>query len=99
MVLPTAHIQCIPSVITTVALSTGILKFVSALGLRRSRPKNRSTPSVMSSFVIGTVTVVLFDPTGKMTGTAFALVIPVKSVPAAENEGEDKKKKEKEMWC
>ena len=99
MVLPTAHIQCIPSVITTVALSTGILKFGSAVGLRRSRPKNRSTPSVMSSFVIGTVTVVVFDPTGKMTGTAFALVIPVKSVPAAENEEEKtkKKKKEKEM--
>ena len=54
----------------------------------------------MVSFMIGTVTVVLFDPTGKMTGTAFALVIPVKSVPAAANEGEEKtRKEEKETYC
>ena len=95
MVLVTAHIQCIPSVITTVAVSTGILKFAGAVELRRSRPKNCSIPSVMASFMIVTVTVVLFDPTGKMTGTAFALVIPVKSAPAAANEGEEKTKKER----
>ena len=94
MVLQTTHIQRIPSVITTVAVSTGILKFAGALELRRSRPINCSIPSVMASFMIGTVTVVLFDPTGKVTGTAFALVIPVKSVPAAENEGEEKTRKE-----
>ena len=95
MVLLTAHIQCIPSVITTVAVSTGILKFAGALELRRSRPINCSIPSVMALFMISTVTVVLFDPTGKMTGTAFALVIPVKSSPAAANEGEDKKRRRK----
>ena len=94
MVLLTAHIQCIPSVTITVVVSTGILKLVSALELRRSRPKNCSTPSVMSSFVIGTVTVLLFDPTGKMTGTALALAIPAKSVPAAEKEREEKEERE-----
>ena len=98
VVLLTVHIQRIPSVITTVALSTGILKLVGALELRRNRPKNCSIPSVMASFMIGTVTVVLFDPTGKLTGTAFALVIPVKSAPSAGNEREEKtRKKEKEM--
>ena len=97
MVLLTAHIQYIPSIITTVAVSTGILKFAGAMELRRSRPKNCSIPSAMASFMIGTVTVVLFDPTGKMTGTAFALVIPIKSVPAAANEEEKTRKEEKEM--
>ena len=98
VVLLTAHIRCIPSVITTVALSTGILKFAGALGLRRSRPKNCSIPSVMASFMIGTVTVVVFDPIGKMTGTAFALVIPVKSAPSSGNE-EEKTRREKETYC
>ena len=52
----------------------------------------------MASLMIGTVTVVLFDPTGKLTGTAFALVIPVKSAPSAGNEREEKtRKEEKEM--
>ena len=37
VLLLTAHIQCIPSVITTVAVSTGILKFVGAVELGRSR--------------------------------------------------------------
>ena len=98
MVLLTACIQCIPSVITTVAVSTGILKFEGALELCRNRPKNCSIPSVIASLMIGTVTVVLFDPTGKLTGTAFALVIPVKSAPSAGNEREEKtRKEEKEM--
>ena len=44
--------------------------------------------------MIGTVTVVVFDPTGKMTGTALALAIPAKSVPATENEREEKEEKE-----
>ena len=99
VVLLTAHIQCIPSVITTVALSTGILKFAGALGLGRSRPKNCSIPSVMASFMIDTVTVVVFDPTGKLTGTALALVIPVKSAPSSGNEEEKTRKEEKETYC
>ena len=50
--------------------------------------------------MIGTVTVVLFDPTGKLTGTAFALVITVKSAPSAGNERDEKtRKEEKKMWC
>ena len=93
MVLLTAHIQCIPSVISTVAVSTGILKFAGAVELRRSRPKNCSIPSNSPSFVIGTVTVVFLDPTGNLTGIAFALVIPVKSFPATANEGKEKTRK------
>ena len=97
MVLLTAHIQCIPSVIMTVAVSTGILKFVGAVELGRSRPKNCSVPSTsIPSFVIGTVTVVFVDPTGNMIGIAFALVIPVKSLPAAANKGKEKTRKRRE---
>ena len=93
MLLLTAHIQCIPSVITTVAVSTGILKFVGAVQLGRSRPKKCSIPSNSPSFVIATVTVVFVDPTGNMIGIAFAFVIPVKSFPAAANEGKEKTRK------
>ena len=93
MIPLTAHIQCIPSVINTVAVSTGILKFAGAVELGRSRPKNCSIPSNSPSFVIGTVTVVLLDPTGNPTGIAFALVISVKSFPAAANEGKEKTRK------
>ena len=78
----------VPLVITTVAVSTGILKFVGAVELRRSRTKNCSLPSKsIPSLLIGTVTVVLVEPAGNLTGIAFALVIPVKSSPAAANEG------------
>ena len=93
MVLLTAHIECIPSVITTVAVSTGILKFVGAVELGRSRPKNCSIPSNLPSFVIATVTVLFVDPTGNMIGIAFAFVIPVKSFPAAANEGKKTRKR------
>ena len=79
-------------------MSTSILKFVGALKLGRNRPKNCSIPSILAANMIGTETVVLFDPTGKLTGTAFALVIPVKSAPSAGNEREEKtRKEEKEM--
>ena len=91
VILLTAHIQYIPSVITTVAVSTGILKFLGAVELGRSRPKNCSIPSKFTpSFMIGTVIVVFLDPIGNLTGIAFALVIPVKSSPAAANEGKEK---------
>ena len=39
------------------------------------------------------MTVVFVDPTGNMIGIAFAFVIPVKSFPAAANEGEEKTRK------
>ena len=81
----------VPLVITTVAVLTGILKFVGAVELGRSRTKNCSLPSKsISSLLIGTVTVVFVDPAGNLTGIAFALVIPVKSSPAAANEGKEK---------
>ena len=47
----------------------------------------------MPSFVIATVTVVFVVPTGNMIGIAFAFVIPVKSFPAAANEGKEKTRK------
>ena len=43
--------------------------------------------------MIATVTVVFVDPTGNMIGVAFAFVIPVKSFPAAANEGKKKTRK------
>ena len=43
--------------------------------------------------MIATVTVVFVDPTGNMIGIAFAFVIPVKSFPAAANEGKEKTRK------
>ena len=39
------------------------------------------------------MTVVFVDPTGNMIGIAFAFVIPVKSFPAAANEGKKKTRK------
>ena len=42
---------------------------------------------------MATVTVIFVDPTGNMIGIAFAVVIPVKSFPAAANEGEEKTRK------
>ena len=44
--------------------------------------------------MIATVTVVFVVPTGNMTGIAFVVVIPVKSFPAAANEGKEKTRKE-----
>ena len=44
--------------------------------------------------MIATVTVLFVDPTGNMIGIAFAFVIPVKSFPAAANEGKKKTRKE-----
>ena len=78
---------------TTVAESTGILKFVGAVELGRSRQKKCSIPSNLPSYVIATVTVVVVVPTGNMIGIAFAFVIPVKSFPAAANEGKEKTRK------
>ena len=43
--------------------------------------------------MIATVTVVFVDPTGNMIGIAFAFLIPVKSFPAAANEGKKKTRK------
>ena len=43
--------------------------------------------------MIATVTVLFVDPTGNMIGIAFAFVIPVKSFPAAANEGKKKTRK------
>ena len=43
--------------------------------------------------MIATVTVVFVDPTGNMIGIAFAFVIPVKSFPAAANEGKKTRKR------
>ena len=43
--------------------------------------------------MIATVTVLFVDPTGNMIGIAFAFVIPVKSFPAAANEGKKTRKR------
>ena len=54
--------------------------------LLRSLPKNCSVGSKMLSFRIGTRTTVESDQGGKLTGTAFAVVIPVKSFSAVAEE-------------
>ena len=41
------------------------------------------------------MTVLFVDPTGNMIGIAFAVVIPVKSFPAAANEGKKKTRKKR----
>ena len=77
-----------PSRISTVALSTRMVKS-AMVPLLRSLPKNCSVPSVVLSTWIGTRTTVESDWGGKLTGTAFALVIPVKSFAAVAEEEQE----------
>ena len=80
---------CLPSSsrICTVALSTGMLKLV-LVPLLRSLPKNCFVPSMTLSSWIAIWTTVDSDWGGKLTGTAFACVIFMKSSAPVAKDGQ-----------